>query len=995
MSFLIFSLQGPEALQTYSASEPAKIDSPAEQETKDNSFVLALHSPIRSQDDKPAARCQLFRPSGANDDDAVDGYTFRMQDPNGGINYDDLLIVREAFSENDAFSMSDTSDVAVGDLDFDDVCLTRKLSFEEHGACASPPSECETPSILAMSDDMLDAYLQMEEEILEEEERMKESLGSPIERRRNGSGASSDLEFWSVSPRDDPMMSSLEFSQGELLAEELDQEPVILHAGEQGYQQLKRRESCGFCATLPPLSSSLLNDRERDIMSQTVSTSAPAVFEPWMAGKYTPGPIDFLSPSAAEDILYSMGSSDEEDQYGGDAEDNDIWDEPEQDATIMPDQDALPELFAFEDDDFKTPTKGGLYDDDADKQAVKKEITPPPMIPTSLDLKPKIYSYFPPVVTSTSAPLDWSNVPTPNYLSAPTIVRPSGTSRGFFPKLYDEDDFMAVQEALSDDAEKDGMEFNNSQEQESKSQLQELRKSLTSTLGSSITRKNLMPDLLMPSSKYQKDDLLEITDLSLSHMCESLDFMTELSHWIMPIYQDNDPPVKDTDEQPVKDTNKAPEKDNNKDANAPEQNLSQRLQDMQNQYSSLRRSSGTQSPSLSFEDLFDDLSESCKSGDVGEVAAEEENTWSETESFSLSLSSHESEKRPTRGSPASRRVRRDPIAEQGNRPESLSELNVQNTSIGSIDLPEFKSPETEALSQPESTTSSPADDDVFEASPCHSQVAVTTEPFTSDTDTAAQSNTEDGDHEDQIEEDHQAYFTYVSQLAEACSEGELTKYFGKYHQQKCHVWSLGLADTVGYPSSSQGDDEEEAEDIRVLEKEIADAELNQGCLDCELVLDDEEAVSQCSDSTDKLMEASDQLVKELQDRRRLQMDPLPESEIGSWRDVVVLWLRDNEESEKVGALVNEVSQTDDAATIKELTDDETTEASKPATQTQLSCEAPCADVTDSGVWTVSPSSSLVNVHAAAGQAEGSGITVDVDSGRFSEPSEVSNSASVL
>ena len=1017
--FDLVTFQGPEAIAPTPDTEPSEPIEVATEAEEDNTVLLSLNSPIKSL----AAVHHLFRPSAAKDDDAVDGYTRAIEDFESGIDYE-YLKIREAFSENDAFSMSETSDVSVGDFDFDDVLPMKKGDEEEEllGACGSSPSDCGTPEILAMSDDMLDAYLRMEEEILMQEElSADEAIGTPIQRKRNRSSAS-DVEFWSVSPREDPMINSMEFSRSSL---DLDNEAVVLHAGESGYRSRRSRED-SMMVTYPPLSSSLPAEDSGSLPEIVcAASSAPASFEPFMC-RYTPGPIDFMS-TAAHDALDNFGSSDEED-YGGDAEDNgDMWDEPEHDVTITHKQNEMEEeeIFAFEDDfktptkgdlktptevdlktptkedlkmpterdlkvptegDLKTPTKGGLYDDDYDqvpsKDVKEQHLSDHNPLSTTLSFKPQKMSYFPPIITSSSVPLDWSSVPVPNDPIKPLIVKPLGRkSKSFFPSVFDEDDFMAVQEALSDDAEKEGI-----QNQKQESELFQLRKSLNSSLGPMIAKKNLFPDLMTPASKFHKDDLLEITDLSLSHMCESLDFMTELAHWIMPVHQDNDPPVKDTNGRacspPTRDTPDPKTQQQQPQQQTPNPSESHY------QYRPFRQASGTHSPALSFEDLFEDHSESTKPNAVELSSSSGKRDISDTDTES-SLSSHESDEKPVRDSAVPLQSQRKPsiddsgmihvIDESGSSPR----LHVADTSIGSIDLPEFNQAEDEDVEEVSSNpgSSTPSHDDIPDGSPQESPIHVTTEPFSSEIDT------HDGEDEDQ-----QAYFTYVSELAEACSEGELARYFGKFHQQKCHVWSLGLTDQLGFPSPTPEEEEIIAE-VEDLEKRIADAEIEDaGLLDVsDLDTESEsldgalETLSQCTEDTDKLMEASDELVKELQDRRRLQMEPLPESEIGSWRDVIVLWLKDNEESEKAGTEIS--AQSEEASVDEETPANIHDQAATPVIEEhQGGKDEQSCDITDSGVWTASPSSSMA---APSGIPQAESDITEADSGQFSEPSEVS------
>ncbi|XP_033104737.1 uncharacterized protein LOC117107228 [Anneissia japonica] len=128
---------------------------------------------------------RAYRPTKSQDDVAIYRSNEKYTSPYA-VNYDEILMIREAFSENDAFSISDISDVAEDDFEFDDVLplkrseMSKELSSDEEGDLDIKDLSTCSPIVT-----------------------IPRRCSPTVE------GSTSDVEFWSVSPKDENMLDGL------------------------------------------------------------------------------------------------------------------------------------------------------------------------------------------------------------------------------------------------------------------------------------------------------------------------------------------------------------------------------------------------------------------------------------------------------------------------------------------------------------------------------------------------------------------------------------------------------------------------------------------------------------------------------------------------------------------------------------------------------------------------------------------------------------------
>ncbi|XP_071962153.1 uncharacterized protein [Antedon mediterranea] len=111
-----------------------------------------------------------YRPTPSQDDVAVYRSTKKYRSPYEP-DYDDVLLIREAFSENDAFSISDISDVVEDDFEYDDVLPLKRSIMSSNEADLSITDLSNSSPIITIP--------------------------------KTHQESTSDIEFWSVSPKDE------------------------------------------------------------------------------------------------------------------------------------------------------------------------------------------------------------------------------------------------------------------------------------------------------------------------------------------------------------------------------------------------------------------------------------------------------------------------------------------------------------------------------------------------------------------------------------------------------------------------------------------------------------------------------------------------------------------------------------------------------------------------------------------------------------------------
>ncbi|XP_033627943.1 uncharacterized protein LOC117290589 isoform X1 [Asterias rubens] len=778
---------------------------------------------------KPILRA--YQPSGAKDDSDIFGL-------GQSINYDDILLVREAFSENDAYSISDTSTVSLGDFAFDDVLL-----MKEEEVVPSVPTQ--TPDIMELSDEMIDAYLRMEEDQLRQEDEIDCDILPEVADIRGRSN--SELEFWSMSLRDDNVMTtSVELPHVMPSLEDLDRVPVLLQNG-------ISKPSPSFTLEEP--------------------LHSPTNYRPITLGKYSLRTVDHMS-SVVEDALESL-CSDEDDEFEEDFDD--IFDEDFDDEFDGDDEDEDVDVTLTEErcqskitpdeevEDVEEAFGHLVFDiEDLEESLVDPSQDLKPAKPLSRSLPVTYRSTVLRDVQTHDYPASFPSQPVSNTWSHPsvTIAKTPHQKKGFFPSHAN----CFLPNAF-DDVHTSSPVKDRPVKSTPSSKFHKLRRRLSQVSNTPIEEETTRRSEPLP--QVPQDNLLNITDLSLSHMYESLDFATELTNSLMPGAHHSRDDVDSPLDFPLLDRMDDSDCESFSES---EDEGSEREDPVQTWINNNMPTPPQISP----------LEMPC------------ELTF--TPSYNLDASIQEI---PTHDLPSL------PVC---NHTEVHIQQDVSDALFTPGCAPELGISQAQEMAGFLESVSTEREVDLgLCADSAQVEIAdeeVTTEPDQQETVTNQHTAVHECCSVSQLPDDSvsnggfnsrvknsrdlniikerlrkeimeqsnkkQAYFTYVSQLAEACTDdAELGQILGEFNRQKCYLWSIGGS-------------------LEQPKQAIDNTHDNLSTMDDSWM----ELMSQCSDDTDKLLEASSSLIEELERSSRMQVKPLPEDEIGSWRDVIILWLNE-------------------------------------------------------------------------------------------------------
>ena len=800
-----------------------------------------------------------YKPSGAKDDSAIYGL-------GQSINYDDILLVREAFSENDAFSMSDASEVSLGDFAFDDVLLMK----EEEEVVKTVPSQ--TPDILELSDEIIDAYLMMEEDQLRREDEIDCDILPEVTEIRGRSN--SELEFWSMSLRDDNVMTTsveLPHLMPSLEDLDLDREPVLLQARD-----------------------GILKSSHQDVNFDD-SPRSPTIYHPITLGKYSTGKVDFMS-SVVEDALESLCSEDDEDddeferddiEFYGDDEDEEV------DVTLTEERcqsRKLPDEVSNDDD----LAAGNLVFamEDLDESVIAPSPQPAKHLSQSLPVTYRSMNFG--EIPTHDYPASYPSQPVSNTWSHPsvTIAKSPPQKKGFFPSHTN----CFLPNPFEDFRTSSPLKKERRSQTNASTEFHKLRRRLSQV--SCTPNEEVIKKQQKQSSSLPQDNLLKITDMSLSHMFESLDFATELTHSLMPgthhTRDGADSPLEfpllenfeDSDCESFSESNDDSEREDpvqtwiNNNMPTPPQIIPLEIP-----------------PELTFTPAYNlDVSiEEIPTHDLPSLPVCDHNEvhlQREVPGMLFTLACD-----PELGI--------DQAQETDGFLKSLSAEKEVNLGL-CADSEQVEMADEEVTSEPvqqEMMTNShtavhacsnvhPVSDNV-----CNGEVSGGKSRVESSRDLR---EIKERLRREIMEQSNkkQAYFTYVSQLAEVCADDtELGQILGEFNHQKCCLWSIG--GTLDQPQQHHNGAQDNTDILNNSWMELA---------------------SQCSDDTDKLLEASSCLVEELERGSCMQAKPLPEDEIGRWRDVIILWLNEQSSDPRVDDIVTGHDVTADSDVILDADD---------------------------------------------------------------------------
>ena len=859
-----------------------------------------------------------YHPSGAKDDDMVDGYGNRMHNQGRSIEYDDILVAREAFSENDAYSISDASEVSVEDFAFDDhLPLKDEEDTEEEidldDDLKLPLSE--TPDIMELTDEMLDAYLQMEEEILQEVE-------AEMEEEEKTSKAAAALEFWTMSPREEnmPRMEDIKKMRAVLRRENGDLELK----GEE--EDTSEKEDMSFQEMCSAYSEKIASIEEHHGRLDSVGS-------------------DFLSEEAEEALECMVSGGMIEDEYDGDLDDDDAFCQEEaiHDITLTGDALFADETQEFNDDfagwmigsmedvaeypesleidclNSHGSTEGRQSVDDGDYHDIEEEredgnetgddlpdicpddsiflfegdgslfsfegdsvlsAAPSPAVPKDSE---QIASFFPSI--ENESPLTDSLLTSLRSFSVPTEPRHFFKGSKLFPPLESTDDVP------SRDREEEITFSAHSFRRRSEVQ------------GMNATWPVMQHE---NTEEKEKDNLLEITDISLTHMYESLDFVTELVHQISPdesrrsvdqnsrynsfseavdktelkashsmsdsfdivanIVRKMVPTYEDETEEErrtvIKHTNTSEEVCDYSQSELP---VDTDFQEVESPNAAVLSNSLPLSLSMwqhgcmhdctgSFNYTWPSSTATCENSECKELAsiqAAVKHTLSNALKEEEDPSMMEGEQ-PVKKSKKSKRNKRkaaSPISSTS----SIHQDGTEGSCTGSCDT---------GFHSLLSTDDEKSSQDPMKLSEVESPCTMVKDDNSSPTKSG--------------------YMSYVSQIAEACSEGNLDEYLSTTKHKQCYLWS------VPPPAADTPEEVVIKEEIGELENNVSDLLLTTEELETKWELD-----SQATDNTDKLIAATNSLVEELTSGKGLEAGDLEEDQVGSWKDVIVLWMDKN------------------------------------------------------------------------------------------------------
>ncbi|XP_041468111.1 uncharacterized protein LOC121418356 isoform X2 [Lytechinus variegatus] len=842
-----------------------------------------------------------FQPSGAKDDDMVDGYGNRMHNQGRTIEYDDILVAREAFSENDAFSISDASEVSAEDFAFDDH-LPLKDEEDEEGELDDdlvlPLSE--TPDIMELTDEMLDAYLQLEKDFLQEVE-------DEMEEEEKTSKAAAALEFWSMSPREEHMLK----------AEDLQK----MHAALKGQiEEQKIEEGDG------------VEEEKEDEMSFenmcNAYSEAVANLEEHH-GRLDSVGSDFLSEEAEEALECLASDEDIGDEYDADLEDECFFTEDAVHSTT----ELLDIMYTEETQEFNDDFAGwmiGSMEDVAEypdslemesftsdesserkesshlqnsKEEEEEEVEEEEVHDGMEDDLPEICAddsiFSSEEDASASPPTLLSTWPQENPHFFPPISNESSTNSLFssLKSLSSSPDAQSFFKGsrlfpslLSNDEASSSPRY---EEEETTPGIPFRRHSLGQRRHSQWSNG--------PTEKEEeKDNLLEITGISLSHMYESLDFVTELVHQIAPEEKDRSPDQNSRfsdfsdalGRAEVKTSHSlsdsfdivsnivrrmVPSYDEDLDS-VEERSSAGKQTDSMEEVDSCSQSEGLQevieaasnttlSDSLPLShSLWQDYMQTCTGSfnftwPAGEAHCDRDCT----ELASIQAAVKHTLSKALKGEDEEESSIMSP--EQGKK----SKKNKRNKRKSGSSVSDTQSVQTEGSCTGSCDTG------------FNSLLSTDDEKSTHDTPKLSEVDSPcTVVDENDTSLNKSGYMSYVSQIAEACSEGNLDQYLSTQKHKQCYLWSV--------PPPAEDSPQEAAlkEEIMGLEKEVNDLLLTTEELESKWELD-----SQATDNTDRLIEATNTLVEELKSGKNLEAGDLEEDQVGSWKDVIVLWMDKN------------------------------------------------------------------------------------------------------
>eukprot|EP00057_Strongylocentrotus_purpuratus_P020893 XP_011675367.1 PREDICTED: uncharacterized protein LOC578474 isoform X2 [Strongylocentrotus purpuratus] len=860
-----------------------------------------------------------FQPSGAKDDDMVDGYGNRMHNQGRTIEYEDILVAREAFSENDAFSISDASEVSAEDFAFDDHLPMKDEDDEEDlgldDDLALPLSE--TPDIMELTDEMLDAYLQLEEDLLQEVE-------AEMEEDEKTSKAAAALEFWSMSPREEHMLKAEDLQKMHAALREQIEEQKIEEEGKEGREEAEGEDEMSFEKMCSAYTQAMANLEEHEHHGRLDSVGS-----------------DFLSEEA-EEALECLASDEElGDEYDGDLDDDCFFmDDAVHSTTVPLDIMYTEETQEFNDDfagwmigsmedvaeypdslemqsfnsngsseEHEFPHMQNCVEEEEEEERKEKEVNE-----TEDDL-PEICAddsiFFseedPEEDASSSHLLQLSTWPQENPHFFPPISKESSSTNSLFSSLKslssspDAQTFFKGSKLFPSLLSTDESSGSSRCEEEDNTpvipfQMQSLGQRRHSLWSNDPTEK-----------EEEKDNLLEITGISLSHMYESLDFVTELVHQIAPEEKDRNPDQKsrfsdfsnavgraelntshslsdsfDIVSDIVRRMVPSYDDDEEEELDSVEKRSSISKQtDTMQEVDSCSQSEGLQ-----------DVIEGASTTTLSDSLPLSHSLWQDymqtcTGSFNFTWPSGEANcERDCSELASIQAAVKHTLSKALKEEEDDEESIIMSTQLGKKSKQNKRNKRKSGSSTSDSQSvqhdgtegsctgscdtgfnSLLSTDDVDEKS-AHDTLKLTEvdSPCTlvDENDTSL---------------NKPGYMSYVSQIAEACSEGNLDQYLSTQKHKQCYLWSV--------PPPAEDSPQEVA-----LKKEIMDLEkdllLTTEELDSKYELD-----SQASDNTDRLIEATNTLVEELKSGKNLEAGDLEEDQVGSWKDVIVLWMDKN------------------------------------------------------------------------------------------------------
>lgn len=738
---------------------------------------LATFTPTKSSTVQWCMAPHRHHPTPCKDDDAVDGFTFRVNDMQRRLEIEELVIAREAFSENDAYSISDTSDVSLCDLDFDDV-LPMKV-----GDDAGVDDEDEgTPEIMDFADDIFDKYLEMENAILQSEEGDEPDETPTVGLEED---SQKDVEFWTMSPKEAGTFNFDSVVETEKMK------------GEScGAPQVNENMSVASITNEDQVESIILEVPGEDCDSDDCDNDVASVSD-----------LELDERELLEDGLWDSDSCSSIDEEEEDEEDLKKVKPPSCEEAA----EAIFQAFNF-------PLDKDCPDD------VFECTAPLPHSESVLQGAPSniktILCQSWPMKSPLHSVLEKS--PSIENLTTPFI---SQDIDRFFPSFLGEE-----------------LSYN-----ETKRGLDSLRLNL-----------NLPPshekslDQSKEEEEETEDALLEITDLSLSHMYESLDFITELTSRLATDSLSTSPSssqdyhscasLDDIDTTSTF-SESAPKEIKTVWAGMPKQEMAA----LDNESSFPASFESRPIASSMAEDSLSDQEMPGKSALPESKPVERFSHVAEVLQCVNALDTHNSD----------------------------SESEVYFDSVSSVGLCGNMEAGMSAADENSNKMSDKTEQYSLESTEITTPQALSEVPCTF----------VNGSEELKVAK--QGYMSYVSQLTEASQEGDLMNYLDSVKLKKCYLWSM--TGSSGIDGDQEGVKDPETENI---EKELSDLLLKPEDMERKWELDSLE-----SDDTDKLMEASSALLNELNNQN---LEDTRDGSDGDWKDVIVLWLDQNKKAAEEG-----------------------------------------------------------------------------------------------